>query len=210
MKDKIINILGSEWTVRYANSANDRTFANDRECGGYMDPSTNTIVMSDESELRMNPYHAEDLENIAKKSLRHELIHAFLYECGLCENSGWACNEEFVDWLAIQFEKLIWVFDQAGALDCVDEEDDEGADNNVGESFYDDLCNHVRQRAADINKAPEEAKPASMEFDDLKLLNGIWRHLQMLLDAAAKPENQARIVEFNAAICRTAELLESI
>lgn len=47
-----------------------------------------------------------------RESLRHEIIHAFLHESGLNEStlvyneSGWAKNEEMIDWLAIQSPKI--------------------------------------------------------------------------------------------------------
>lgn len=44
----------------------------------------------------------------------HELIHAFLYECGLNDSSDWARNEELIDWLAIQFPKIQALFEKAG------------------------------------------------------------------------------------------------
>ena len=48
-----------------------------------------------------------------KKVLRHEIIHAFLFESGLASNSDWANNEEIVDWIAIQFPKLAQAFKEA-------------------------------------------------------------------------------------------------
>ena len=45
---------------------------------------------------------------------RHELAHAFLYECGLNDSSDWARNEELIDWLAIQFPKIQALFEKAG------------------------------------------------------------------------------------------------
>ena len=48
-----------------------------------------------------------NLQDYEKKILRHEIIHAFLYESGLDINSHdidqWARDEEMVDWMAIQF-----------------------------------------------------------------------------------------------------------
>lgn len=61
-----------------------------------------------------------DLEVYQRKVLRHEIIHAFLYESGLCECSGrvdsWANNETMVDWFAYQHNKIHEVFKEAGAL----------------------------------------------------------------------------------------------
>ncbi len=50
------------------------------------------------------------------KNKRHEIIHAFLFESGLAENSEWAQNEEMVDFFAIQFPKLMEVFKNADAI----------------------------------------------------------------------------------------------
>lgn len=47
--------------------------------------------------------------------IRHELVHAFLFESGLSVNS-WADNEEIVDWIAIQFPKLQAGFNAVNAL----------------------------------------------------------------------------------------------
>ena len=57
----------------------------------------------------------DNLEAYKKKVLRHEIVHAFLFESGLASNSYWADNEEIVDWIAIQFPKLAQAFKDA---DC--------------------------------------------------------------------------------------------
>ena len=48
--------------------------------------------------------------------LRHEVLHAFLFESGLSETAGfsgcWATNEEMVDWFAIQSPKIFEVFSE--------------------------------------------------------------------------------------------------
>ena len=57
-----------------------------------------------------------DLDKIARKKIRHELVRAFAYESGLAENSPWALNEEMTDWIAIQFPKMLKAFETAMAL----------------------------------------------------------------------------------------------
>lgn len=59
---------------------------------------------------------------LKKETLRHEIVHAFLYESGLSGSSskiegGWATNEEMVDWIAIQANKLIAAWKAADCLD---------------------------------------------------------------------------------------------
>ena len=48
-----------------------------------------------------------------KECLRHELIHAFFSESGL---DNYSSNEELVDWLAMQFPKIVKVFEELGVL----------------------------------------------------------------------------------------------
>lgn len=43
--------------------------------------------------------------------LRHEIIHAFFNECGLSEYYE---NETLVNWLAVQFPKLMKIFRECG------------------------------------------------------------------------------------------------
>ncbi|MDD3362655.1 MAG: hypothetical protein PHW34_13380 [Hespellia sp.] len=62
----------------------------------------------------------ENLESYKKKVLRHEIIHAFLYESGLWNNScdveGWGQSEEITDWIAIQSPKIFNAFKEARCL----------------------------------------------------------------------------------------------
>lgn len=64
---------------------------------------------------------SEDIKSGHHKNiLRHELIHAFLYESGLGGNSAgvtaWATNEEMIDWFALQMPKLIKAFKETGCI----------------------------------------------------------------------------------------------
>ena len=56
----------------------------------------------------------KDLHLEGMKVLRHELVHAFILESGLCECCAWAENEELVDWIARQFPKMAECFEKAG------------------------------------------------------------------------------------------------
>jgi len=57
----------------------------------------------------------EDLEKYRKQVIRHELVHAFLFESGL-DASSWGKNEEIVDWIAIQSLKLFEAFMKVDAI----------------------------------------------------------------------------------------------
>lgn len=56
-------------------------------------------------------YSMEHLQECVNKVIRHEIIHAYLHESGLDNNSSpcdaWALNEEMVDWSQLCFQKLI-------------------------------------------------------------------------------------------------------
>ena len=57
-----------------------------------------------------------------KLTLRHEILHAFLFESGLDAGSiatygPWANNEEMVDWFAIQSPKIFKVYSELGLVD---------------------------------------------------------------------------------------------
>ena len=52
----------------------------------------------------------KELEHYKKRTIRHEITHAILFESGLDHNTEWARNEEIVDFIAIQFPKLLEIF----------------------------------------------------------------------------------------------------
>ena len=60
--------------------------------------------------------YTPDINNVSDLSvydnnvLRHEIIHAFLYESGL---RNYSADETLVDWLAAQFPKMFAAFENA-------------------------------------------------------------------------------------------------
>lgn len=62
----------------------------------------------------------QDYEIYKRSVLRHEIIHAFLYESVLDASSStsgaWAINEEMCDWFAIQSPKIFKVFQELNIL----------------------------------------------------------------------------------------------
>lgn len=85
---------------------------------GYMDQSIRTIKIV---QFETDRNCIKDLEAYRRKVLRHEIIHAFLYESGMWNNSGssdaWGVDETITDWIAIQFPKIQKVFAELGC-DC--------------------------------------------------------------------------------------------
>ena len=104
-----VDVLGTEYTIKQTNKYEDINLEN---CDGYCDHSTKTIVIDT---FKDSPDSLKDLESYKKQVIRHELIHAFLFESGLDCNS-WGKNEEIVDWIACQFPKLMKAFKMTDIL----------------------------------------------------------------------------------------------
>lgn len=86
-------------------------------CDGYCDWTVRRIVILEKTK---DEEHA-DFEMRKRVSLRHEIIHAFLYESGIDENSTWdiegqAHPEQMVQWIARQFPKLQEAFRKVNAI----------------------------------------------------------------------------------------------
>lgn len=111
MQDFKVNILGSEWSVKFGN---EEEYPNLAEMDGYTDLSTREMVVDDMKASQGQIGAKADLESYQKQVVRHEIIHAFLLESGLDSNSNsadsWAVNEEMVDWFAIQTPKIFKLF----------------------------------------------------------------------------------------------------
>ncbi len=106
-----VKILGTEYEI--IRNASVEEYPKLKNCDGYTDQSIKQIVIP---EFVKDDMSQEDLEYYTEKVIRHEIIHAFMYESGLDSNSEYAKNEELIDWIAIQFEKLLVVFEKVGAL----------------------------------------------------------------------------------------------
>jgi len=118
MENKTANILGVNYTIIY--SHDEKEYPLLAECNGYTDFTIKTILVRDHWDSEEDGTAMKDLDVLIKKITRHEIIHAFLYESGLSNNSKasdcWADNEEMVDWIAIQFPKMTEIFEQIGVL----------------------------------------------------------------------------------------------
>lgn len=107
-----IDVLGTEYDVVVSNESTDAKLVGK---DGYCDSSMKVCVIDEMNNTSINA--KGNLKEYQKSVMRHEIIHAFLYESGLEYCSTWANNEEMVDWLAIQFPKLLKVFKKAGCLE---------------------------------------------------------------------------------------------
>ncbi len=105
-------VLGTQYTILIIEE-DDYRF--NREADGWCDPQAKEILIFN---YKQSAESVKDLEAYQRKVLRHEIVHAFLYESGLWQNAYgskcWAQNEEMVDWIAIQEPKLHKAFKEAG------------------------------------------------------------------------------------------------
>ena len=112
--NKTVSILGTEYKVEFRSEKEDKLLI---DCFGYTDETDQVLVVQKipENNEFVNP------DWRIKKTLRHEIIHAFLFESGLDNNTtmsgNWAQNEEMVDWIARQFPKISKVYEQLGVMD---------------------------------------------------------------------------------------------
>lgn len=117
----ILDILGSPWQLVYRSQNVDQRLA---DCDGYCDWTTRIIVVEKEIEGNLG-----DMTAYANKVGRHEIVHAFLMECGLAESSAaaeaWAVNEEMVDWIARMGPRIYRAWKQAGVLPPEEEKTDD-------------------------------------------------------------------------------------
>ena len=116
-----VDILGTKYTIRKVDPGQDE-YMEKMKFGGYCDCATKEIVVLNIKKL---PDWANDPKEVIaykeKETLRHEILHAFFNESGLQWNSSpveqaWAKNEEMVDWIAIQFPKIVKAYKAVGAL----------------------------------------------------------------------------------------------
>lgn len=109
-----INVLGSVWSLVGKSVEEDK-----RLCGlsGLTDSSLREILITD---ANPNEYTIGNPHEDMQRTIRREIIHAFLSESGLWVNSlcaeNWAMNEEMVDWFALQMPKIHAVMAEASAL----------------------------------------------------------------------------------------------
>lgn len=108
-----IDILGTDWDIKYKEVHEDTDL---ETVDGYCDETSKECVVRRFVEEKNRERAKADLDVHTRKCMRHEIIHAFLFESGLAENSDWAMNEEMIDWIAIQFPKILKAIEKAKAL----------------------------------------------------------------------------------------------
>ncbi len=107
-----LNILGTEYEVNIESADTDKVL---ESCDGYCDKTTKRIVVRAEDETS----ELGNYDVYQRTCLRHEIVHAFLFESGLHQNfehNQWGHEETMVDWIATQFPKMQKAFEEADCL----------------------------------------------------------------------------------------------
>lgn len=104
-----VDILGTTYKISHKNFGSD-------DIDGYCDYTNKRIVVRND-----NYNSVGNFEQLIKKQLRHEVIHAFLAESGLQANfehyNRYGHEETMVDWIAIQFPKIYKVYKELNIND---------------------------------------------------------------------------------------------
>ena len=100
--DTTVMILGAVWTVRSATEAEDPRLEG---VNGFTDWTTRTICL--EKNIHGN---LGSMETYMNKVIRHEVVHAFMFESGLgdsFEHKDYGQEETIVDWFAFQMGNIV-------------------------------------------------------------------------------------------------------
>lgn len=99
-----INILGSIYRLIFCEMDDNKD--------GETDFTTGKIKIRSNNDNSVGNF-----EELQKQIIRHEIIHAFMFESGLgfnWEHNQYGHEETVVDWFAIQYPKIKNVFDELG------------------------------------------------------------------------------------------------
>lgn len=113
--DLTVNVLGQSYAVYL--DVPDTEDATLQTCSGYCDKTTKRICIAKHGE----DCNLGDASEYRKYVVRHELIHAFLFESGIGGDTTWDIEgqehpEHMVEWVAMQFPKMMKAFREAGVL----------------------------------------------------------------------------------------------
>lgn len=110
--DLKVSILGTTYTIQELSVAEDISL---KDCDGYCDKTDRRIVIAKKKE----DCDLGNFEQHRKKTMRHEIIHAYFNESGLAENfenNLYGISETLVDWFAIQSPKIYKTFKELDVL----------------------------------------------------------------------------------------------
>ena len=107
IEDREITLCGDVWKIKFTDELEGE------DCDGDTEPMTRTIHIR-----KSNKFKIKNFEECQKHYLRHEIIHAMLFSCGLAFNwkhDVWGHDETFIDWFALNYAKIKKVYEE---LEC--------------------------------------------------------------------------------------------
>lgn len=116
-----INILGTDYTIKVVKISKCDLLRERHWCGSCNNIKHEILIGDPREEEYFGKMSEEEQLLQTKRTLRHEITHAFLNESGLQNDSsvpggGWATNEEMIDWFALQSPKIYKAFKEADCL----------------------------------------------------------------------------------------------
>lgn len=110
------NILGTEYKIIIKSDTEEPRL---EKSWGLTDVYTKEIIIASDCDKETNET-CKNLNEFKNKVIRHEIIHAFLYESGMkeCSNAtaSWVENEEMIDRFAIQIPKIVKIYKELNIL----------------------------------------------------------------------------------------------
>ncbi len=116
MTKHIVAVLGTEYTVEICTPEEEPLL---RDMDGFCDKTVHrigVITKADDCDLG-------DFSAYQRKVIRHEILHAFLFESGMDCNINRPCgevgghDEQMVDWFAAQYPKICRVYEALGLVE---------------------------------------------------------------------------------------------
>lgn len=113
MKNRKFSILGAAWKLMYIPAEKDIVKMDN--IAGYCDPTERLIVIYEPPA----DANVRNSEKVLAATVRHEVIHAYLFESGLGEEmiGVQGHNEQFIDWFALQAVKIWKTFCELGVAE---------------------------------------------------------------------------------------------
>lgn len=111
----VVDVLGTQYAIYTGVMPEYDPLLN--TCDGYHDKTCKRIAVVG----RTPDADIQDWDAYSKSCVRHELVHAFLYESGIDANMKWDVAgqdhpEHLVSWIALQFPKMLKAFQDAGVI----------------------------------------------------------------------------------------------
>jgi hypothetical protein len=113
--------LGTRYSIEIKTKESYSAFK-EENCVGTCESYSKRILICDPLSLdeswKSESY--QTIDNYLRETLRHELLHAFLNESGLKDDTlpsdCWSKNEEMIDWFAVMSPKIFQAYQ---SLDCL-------------------------------------------------------------------------------------------